>query len=170
MSDETNERYCIEIRGHEVVLFDNTEEVPARFFTGPDRLLNAVAELNRLNAMTDKHWTMPERILKPEQEITPAAFLAETLPAKARRQRLEAHLREVIEIGDALSAVLAADAANLERAIALREKLEKELVSPPSSTLPAQNADLVGQGTPSVLEVLATRGAVVNGLFKPGPY
>lgn len=164
MSDETNERYFMVISSGMVEIMDAIDQETAGIFTGPDRLLIATAELNRLNA-------------KPE--ITPAAFLAETLPAKARRQRLEAHLREVIEIGDALSAVLAADAANLKRAIALREKLEKELASPLSSTLPAQNAPEVladaEERLDRYMDAWERQGQYpaigqMPDFFKPGPY
>src|SRR3954467_5038243 len=120
MSEEGNERYWINIVGQSVMLNDAVENETVKTFTGPERLLAATAELNRLNAMENE----------PELEITPAEFLAKTLPAVARRQRLESHLAEVIEIGDALSRLLAVDAANLKRAIVLREKLEKELASP----------------------------------------
>lgn len=177
MSDETNERYVLEVMIDVVLLEDHKEHRMVGMFTGPARLLAATTELNRLKDQDEIRERMApaaqtyagikDHFTKnPAERIAPAEFLAKRLPDVARRQRLEGHLAEVTEIEESLLRVLAEDAANLKRATVLREKLEKELASPLSEPLLAQNADLVGQDTLDT--VWALRAGTP--LFKPQPY
>jgi hypothetical protein len=165
MSDETNERYVLEVGTGIVAVWDNVRMEAAQIFEGPDRLLAATAELNRLNATEET-----ARTGVAWQAWTPAEFLAKRLPDVARRQRIEGHLTEVKEIEESLVRVLAEDAASLKRATALREKLEKELASPLSEPLAAQNADLVGQDTVVPFGFVERFQAAQRALRKPGPY
>lgn len=161
-NEESTERYVLEIGKATVFIVDEPSGATVSTFTGPDRLLAATAELNRLNAAAE---TSPE-----SEPWTPAEFLSKELPAVARRQRIEGHLAEVREIEESLARVLAEDAINLKRATALREKLEKELSSPFSSTQTAQNADLVGQDTPEPFSFVERLQAPQREQSKPGPY
>lgn len=165
-NEEQNERYWLEITPGSVLLHDgNTGE--KRIFTGPDRLLAATAELNRLN-YEEEH--VPEFYRVGPDPITPAEFLSKKLPAVARRQRIEGHLAEVREIEDSLTRVLAEDAANLQRATALREKLERVLSGPLSSTEAAQNAPGVGEDTIAPFGFVERLQAAQRALNKSQPY
>lgn len=158
-NEEQGERYELIVSGAGLVeIFDNEQDKSIAGFAGPNRLLAATAELNRLNAAEET-----ARTGMTWQAWTPAEFLTKTLPAVARRQRIEGHLAEVKEIEESLARVLAEDAANLQRATALREKLEKELSGPPSSTETTQNALGVGQDLP-------TRFQAAEARRKPGSY
>lgn len=163
-NEESTERYWIEIERDAVYVMFDGAVVTRGTFTGPDRLLAATAELNRLNAEQEA-WDRP----LPEP-TTPADFLTKRLPEVARRQRIESHLAEVVEIEEGLVRVLAEDAANLKRATALREKLEKELASPLSATLPDENAPEVAQGTYEPYGVSEAFPYGRNFAYKPQPY
>lgn len=132
MSEQSEDRYFMIVGHEEVRIMDEMTGDPIESVTGPDRLLKAVALLAELNGPAEEpagpEWRVGTSI-RNTKPVTPAAFLAETLPAVARRQRLEAHLAEVREMEDAFVRVLAEDAANLRRATALRKKLEKELTA-----------------------------------------
>lgn len=173
MSEESSERFYLDIATHAVFLYD-TSAGEVFSFSGPDRLLAATAELNRLRDLEDSGRT--HAVALPEPEITPAAYLAETLPAVARRQRLQGFLAEVQEIRRSLVAIVREDTANLNRAIELERRLMAELsegVSPLGATETAQNGPGVGE---DAIEDLIRQGAlrafepIERDLFKPSPY
>lgn len=179
-NEEQNERYVLEIRAGRVNLIDMEENVTLHSFQGPSRLMAATTELDRLNAQEEIRSQMAPAAFpsKPTRtDGTPAHFLSKTLPAVARRQRLEVHLAEVKEIEESLVRVLAEDAANLKRATALREKLEKELARPLNATQSAEKAPGVGQGTPFIRNgygyptaLRPYQAEMRREMFKPGPY
>lgn len=148
MSEETNERYAIVIHPDVVVIMDTQYELAVEDFTGGDRLLAATGRLAELNGV------------EKAGEDSPATFLAETLPAYAKRQytdlrrrRAEAHLAEVIDIeGTALEQVRTYSEI-LRRATALRLKLEDTL-RPLSEPVSAQKPEGVPASTPATVEAL----------------
>lgn len=112
---------------------------------------------------------------------TPAAFLTEVLPGYARRQRLDAMLAEVTAAESASLAALTEVIALLNRAVGLRERLEKALEragGPLSATESAESAPLVCPDPPEALgpdlgvfrnpEIYALPAGY--GLSRPGPY
>lgn len=120
-------------------------------------------------------WTHGERLAQLS-EPTPAEFLSKTLPAYARRQRLESMLVEVTDAETEALALLAEDMTELNRAVALRRKLEKLLetcTSPSGSTESAQNDSVVLASTLAPLRnVRASLYGLrtARGISKPGPY
>lgn len=120
-------------------------------------------------------WTHGERLAQLS-EPTPAEFLSKTLPAYARRQRLESMLVEVTDAETEALALLAADMQLLNRAVSLRRRLEKALescTSPSGSTESAENGSGVPTSTPSCprnLRASLYGSRTPGGLSKPGPY
>ena len=114
--------------------------------------------------------------LTPAVRPTPAEFLSETLPAYARRQRLTSMLVEVTEVETAALALLAEDMTELNRAVALRRRLEKLLescASPSESTESTQNDSVVPTSTPGHLRNVRASlygSHTARGISKPGPY
>jgi hypothetical protein len=152
MSEEQQdlERFTLEISPGAVRLCDTVTGRTATY-TGPDRLLNATTELNRLKAeelKTPAFHRLQEEAKKLHL-IEPSAFLA-ALTGYARRQRLSAMLKEVQEIETQAAALLADDARRLADTTALRERLEKMLertVSPLSEPLSGQQPAAQGEDT-----------------------
>jgi hypothetical protein len=172
MSEETSERYMLEI-GTERVYVVDVESHERTEFTGPDRLLAATTELNRLNAV-EGMWTSIEKVTQP---ATPAAFLAETLPALARRQQLENQLAQVEAIKEHARSEVQRWQEIAQSAFDLRNRIREALARPLSATETAQNADLVGQDTLNAAIARSARQVDIaeilkagTPLFKPGPY
>ncbi len=195
---ETTDRYVIEVGTHDrVFVVDTKTEATVKVFAGPDRLLNAVgyaAELNQHETRTPHVQSaavtssIPGRMDDSRREArraaeqepvhhtlasltrTPAAFLADTLPALARRQRLESMLTEVRDVEKKAREILLADRGILRCATDLRKRLETAL----SATQSAETAEVVGRDTPeSSVGLSSAAWAEAGGLprmFKPGPY
>lgn len=166
-NEESTERYALEIGRDVVEIWDESQEKTIAGFSGPDRLLAATTELNRLKGQG----VLPAMVDRPH--VSPSDFLTKTLPALARRQRIESRLTVVREHETHLAARLADATADHAQAVALRERLEKELSDHLSATETAQNAPVGGLDT---IENLIRQGAlrafepVERDLFKPQPY
>jgi hypothetical protein len=137
MSEETNEneRYWLDVRTDLVVIVDD-RRVDVETFAGPGRLLAATGRLAELN----------------QAEDTPAAFLAETLPAFARTQRREVLLAELAEIECiALREILS-------RTVRLRDRILADTAdatgNPLSGPVSAQESAGVPATTPKAVQAL----------------
>jgi hypothetical protein len=179
--DVAPERFYVKINeDRSVTLFDGKLRV--KNFWGPDALADALAARLKLTEQGADGGTAPG--LQGMTRVTPTQFLTETLPAYARTQRLENMLAEVRTAETAALAGLT-DAINLlNRAISLRERLEKSLETatrPLSAPESAEQTSVVGRGTPhfnrlrgeaAKLHLLphAEDSDPGGGLNKPQPY
>jgi hypothetical protein len=184
MSDETNqtERYWLDVQDGYVAIVDQHRcGIDVQTFTGPDRLLAATGRLAELN----------------QAETTPAAFLAETLPAFARTQRREVLLAELNEIERIALREISGHAEILSRTVKLRDRILAGTAdatgSPLSEPVSAQEPAGVPVTTPKAVQALTDaqspdlpawlrtniettqakrRGwePIERQLFKPGPY
>jgi hypothetical protein len=175
--DVAPERFYVKINeDRSVTLSDGS--IAVAIFQGPDALADALAARLKLTEREADGGTVAE--LQGMTRVTPTQFLTETLPAYARTQRLENMLAEVRTAESAALAELT-DAINLlNRAISLRERLEKSLETatrPLSAPESAEQASVVGQVTETATARTTPHGeglftVVFNssGLYKPQPY
>lgn len=179
VEQESGERYVAEIRGSDLLADVVDTLAGKRVAVGihPVLAVKRAAELNRRHraGMTDP----TEEPLTPERS-QPALFLDE-LTAYARQQRLSALLAEVRRAEDEALSQMTAAVTELNRAIALRERIEHLLerpVRPLSATESAEPASVVGQDTPwsdpttdPLGDVLAFyRRNTPQSRYRPGPY
>jgi hypothetical protein len=143
MSEETNEneRYWLDVRTDLVVIVDD-RRVDVETFAGPGRLLAATGRLAELN----------------QAEDTPAAFLAETLPAFARTQRREVLLAELAEIECIALREISGHAEILSRTVRLRDRILADTAdatgNPLSGPVSAQESAGVPATTPKAVQAL----------------
>lgn len=126
---ETSEHYELEIMNGAVQLWDNRMQTVVETFIGPDRLLNATAELNRLQAAD-----------------APAAYL--TKVKERSRLRHEAHLEKLRGREATALAEMNRASRALNEAIEERVSYERDMgLSPLSATETAENGSGVAEGT-----------------------
>lgn len=146
IEQESGERYVVEtLQSGQADLIDT--QAGRRVAVGIHPLL-AVRHAATLNRRHEGGMTDPTAEPLTPKRSRPALFLDE-LTADARQQRLSALLAEVRRAEDEALSQMTVAVTELNRAIALRERIEHMLerpVRPLSATESAEPASVVGQG------------------------
>lgn len=168
--DATPGRFSLVVNEDQsVTVFD--DETRIEHYRGPDALADALDRRMKL-----------ARAAEAGIELTPAKFLAETLPSYARTQRLESMLAEVRTAETSALAGLTEAITLLNRAVSLRERLERALEAasrPLSATEKPERAPGVRRDNPYFGRLRGEAGRLHlvvedsnpgSALSKPQPY
>ncbi|HEY6924945.1 MAG TPA: hypothetical protein VI653_15830 [Steroidobacteraceae bacterium] len=149
VEQESGERYVAEIRANDL-LADVVDTLTERRVAVGIHPLLAIRRAATLNGRHEGGMSDPTEEPLTSKRSRPALFL-DKLTAYARQQRLAVLLAEVRGAEDEALSQMTSALVELNRAIALRERLEHMLerpVCPLSATESAEPVSVMGQGTP----------------------